>query len=155
MKSAEFVEEVPTLIRLGHAQSAEIRYGRNKNSAHQSLIRQGLLILQRPESVIYPEPKMNIFTKLIATAHSVFWQSKQILQSANAVLLGLLLLASCTTSTSIRDDRIWLGHGDSELVHRDQVSRYGCSDGLLIVERLSSRQRKVVCGTDATSVLLR
>lgn len=70
--------------------------------------------------------------------------------------LVLAAMAGCTLGTGARVEQpILLDYARSEIVRTRDVSRYRCSEGLLVVERLSSSQRRITCGAVAVPALLR
>lgn len=79
-----------------------------------------------------------------------------ITESAIFSILAGVALSSCTIQGSSASGELeWLEFADSLIVRADDVPRYRCVEGLLIVERLSSAQRKVTCGSDAVPALIR
>jgi hypothetical protein len=71
------------------------------------------------------------------------------------ILAAAALFGCAMQGTTAVEEPIWLEYADSQVVRADDVPRYRCTEGLLIVERLSSTQRKITCGGDAVPALLR
>jgi hypothetical protein len=77
------------------------------------------------------------------------------MQPLNVVPVMLVLLPACVSQPPTATDRLPLGFAQSRLVRADQVERYRCAEGLLVVEHVSSGFRKITCGRGSTAVLLR
>jgi hypothetical protein len=71
------------------------------------------------------------------------------------IMAGAALSSCAIQGTSAWQEPVWLDFADSQIVRADDVSRYRCTEGLLVAERISSGKRKVTCGSDAVPALLR
>lgn len=92
--------------------------------------------------------------KIERKATRKFWRFS-VTECVIPTILAAVALSSCATQgTSAVERLIWLDYADSELVRADDVSRYRCTQGLLLVERLNITERKVTCG-HTTPALLR
>lgn len=65
------------------------------------------------------------------------------------IQLATLALSGCAVHTSSTNDPpIWLDYAESVRVPYEDVSRYQCRQGVLSVERVTIRERRLTCEVD-------